>query len=219
MSDRSRHRLLVVDDDQGVRESMAMLLTAAGYEISTAKNGLDALLHLRKFAPDVIISDLAMPQMSGFEFLSVVRRRFPDIPIVAASGAYDCGNRIPDGIPADAFYAKGENRPEELLHTVAELIRSSNALAISHRRKSIPIWIPANGEDSNGLPLIVLTCSECLRSFSPCILYKDAEIQETFCRFCANPIRYIIDFSHSVSAPKHDIATEFRSKQLQMTEP
>ena len=47
-----------------------------------------------------------MPQMSGFEFLSVVRRRFPELLVVAMSGAYDSGDSVPGGVIADAFYAK-----------------------------------------------------------------------------------------------------------------
>jgi CheY-like chemotaxis protein len=51
-----------------------MLLNGAGYDVSTAEHGFDALLQLRRVTPSVIVSDLNMPQMSGSEFLSVVRR-------------------------------------------------------------------------------------------------------------------------------------------------
>src|ERR1039458_8194348 len=125
MSNTSKYRILVVDDEPSVRESLAGFLKTAKYDVSTAENGFDALLQLRRApSPDVIISDLNMPQMSGFEFLSVVRRRFPDIPVVAVSGAYESGECVPSGVIADAFYAKGQHHPEELLRTVAELIRT-----------------------------------------------------------------------------------------------
>ena len=58
-----------------------------------------------------------MPQMSGFELLSVVRRRFPEIPVIAVSGAYETGDRVPGGVIADAFFAKGQHHPDELLRT------------------------------------------------------------------------------------------------------
>jgi len=206
MSNTSKHRVLVVDDEPGIRESMAMFLTAAGYEVSTAEHGFDALLQLRSATPDVIISDLNMPQMSGFEFLSVVRRRFPEIPVVAVSGAYKSGDCVPGGVIADAFFAKGQHHPDELLRTVAELIRTSVARAMNHHRQSAPVWIPRNGKDSKGVPYIVLTCTECLRSFPLSVLREDVqEIQQTPCFFCTTPVRYIIDFSLSVSSPKHDI--------------
>jgi CheY-like chemotaxis protein len=186
---------------------VSSLLQNAGYDVSTAEHGLDALLQLRRAIPDAIISDLNMPQMSGFEFLSVVRRRFPEIPVVAVSGAYESGDCVPGGVIADAFYAKGQHHPAELLRTVAELIRTAAARAINHQRQSAPVWIPRNGKDSNGVPFIVLTCTECLRSFPLSVLHENVqEIQETPCLFCTTPVRYIIDFSLAVFSPKRDIA-------------
>jgi CheY-like chemotaxis protein len=97
-----RRRILVVDDEEVIRELFTRLLQKEGYEVATAENGFDALLKLKQLKPDVIISDLNMPKMSGFEFLSVVRRRFPEASVIASSGAY--GSRVvPTGVLADAF--------------------------------------------------------------------------------------------------------------------
>ena len=117
---------------------LQLLLCQANYDVSTAEDGFDALLQLKVLTPDVIISDLSMPRMSGFEFLSVVRRRFPEIPVVAISGAYESGDHVPGGVIADAFYAKGAHRPDELLRTVADLIRTKTARAKTHRQRSLP---------------------------------------------------------------------------------
>lgn len=197
-----KYHVLVVDDEAAIRESLSMLLVSKGYKVSTANDGFDALLQLRKTAPDLITSDLNMPNMSGFEFLSVVRRRFPQIPVVAISGAYECAEAVPGGIIADGFYAKGQHHPEKLLATVAGLIRTAAARARAHQQQSAPVWIPRNGKDSNGVPFIVVTCTECLRSF-PLSVAEEAlpEVQETPCLFCTNTVRYIVDFSLSVSSP------------------
>ena len=121
MSTSVKHRILVVDDDESVRGVFSLILQKEGYEVTAASNGFDALLKLKEVVPDVIISDLNMPEMSGFEFLSVVRRRFPKISVIASSGAY--GSKVvPTGVLSDAFYAKGEDRAETLLSTVAALI-------------------------------------------------------------------------------------------------
>lgn len=214
----SKHRILLVDDEPSIRESMAILLKEEGYDVTCAEHGFDALLQLKTVTPDVIISDLNMPQMSGFEFLSVVRRRFPEIAVVAMSGAYETGDRIPGGVIADAFYAKGEGHPGELLGTIAELIRNTTAQAINHRRQSAPVWIPRNGKDSKGRPYIVLTCTECLRSFPVSVVTEDVQdIQETPCLFCTNPVRYIVDFSLSVSSPKHDITADAAAERSRAT--
>jgi hypothetical protein len=110
---------------------------------------------------------------------------------------------VPGGVIADAFYPKGNHRPEELLRMVANLIQTRAARAIVHQRQSAPIWIPRNGKDSHGIPFIVLTCTECLRSFPLSVLQEDVqEIQETPCLFCSNPVRYVIDFSIAVFSPK-----------------
>ena len=197
----SIHRILVVDDEESIRVVYAQLLEGEGYEVATAENGFDALLKLKESLPDVIVSDLNMPKMSGFEFLSVVRRRFPKISVIASSGAY--GTRVvPMGVLADAYFAKGQEDPKTLLATVAALIQTSAARAVAHGEESAPVWIPRNGKDSNGIPYIVITCTECLRSF-PLNVTKEEnpEVLETHCLFCSNKVKYIIDFSRSVTSP------------------
>lgn len=99
-----------------------MVLQASGYEVSTAKNGFDALFQLR--VPAILISDLNMPQMSSFELLSMLRWRFPQISVIAMSGAYHSGDAVPGGVIEDASYSKGQSSPEVLLQMVAELVRT-----------------------------------------------------------------------------------------------
>jgi CheY-like chemotaxis protein len=203
MSDPSRPKILVVDDDRAVRSSLAMLLEASGYEVTTATNGFDALLQLKKKLPAIVLSDLNMPEMSGFEFLSVVRRRFPEVSVIAMSCAYSTGDAVPGGVIADAFYAKGDAKPEGLLRSVADLIQTSAAHAVEHKRESAPVWIPRNGKDPHGIPYVVLTCTECLRSFQLSAATEDRQkIQETPCLFCLNIVRYVIDFSIEIASPQ-----------------
>ena len=192
----------------------ARLLQKEGYEVATAENGFDALLKLKHLLPDVIISDLNMPQMTGFEFLSVVRRRFPQSSVVASSGAY--GSRVvPTGVLADVFFAKGQDDPETLLDSVADLIQTSAARARTHQEESAPVWIPRNGKDSNGIPYIVITCTECLRSFPLNVTKEEnSEVLETLCLFYANTVKYIIDFSLSVISPRRALSPPIRTPEL-----
>jgi CheY-like chemotaxis protein len=199
MPTKSKTRILVVEDDATVRSTISKLLREEGYDVSAATDGFDALLHLQQATPDLMLSDLNMPQMSGFELLSVVRRRFPEILVVASSGAY-YSNAIPDGVIADAFYAKGQESAAELLEIIARLIR---ARPTGHKGESAPVWIPRNGKDHNGKPFVVLTCTQCLRSFPFTVDHEPTgEVLKTACIYCPNEVTYIIDFSRSVNSPE-----------------
>ena len=203
MTANSNIRLLVVEDDDTVRYTFSTVLEREGYNVSTANDGFDALLHLQREVPDVILSDLNMPQMSGFELLSVVRRRFPHVMVVAASGAYT-SSAVPEGVIADAFYAKGQESAAKLLEIIANLIRTG---PIEHKGINAPVWIPRNGTDHNGRPFVVLTCTECLRSFPFIVDHEPTgEVLKTACIYCPHEVTYIIDFSRSVNSPEQRAA-------------
>jgi CheY-like chemotaxis protein len=159
--------ILFVDDDSCLREVMALILSEEGYEVSTAEDGLDAIARLRSFVPDVIISDLHMPRMSGVEFLSVVRRRFPAIPVIAISGAYDLNESSAAGVMADAFYPKGRCHPDELFRTIRELLYEPLKRPTNYHPCHSPrVQVARSGVDGCGMPGLLLTCVECLRAFS-----------------------------------------------------
>jgi chemosensory pili system protein ChpA (sensor histidine kinase/response regulator) len=78
----------VVDDDAAIREITSAMLAEKGYEVWTAEDGLEALELLSRLRPDLIVTDLEMPRMSGFELLEIVRERFPRLPCIAVSGRF-----------------------------------------------------------------------------------------------------------------------------------
>lgn len=75
-------RVLIVDDSRLDQELAASLLEDAGYETVLAGNGREALARLEKEAPDLILTDLQMPEMSGLELVQAVHARYPRIPVV-----------------------------------------------------------------------------------------------------------------------------------------
>ena len=190
------YRILVVDDDAGIRQVSKLLLASHGYDVQTAGNGFEALVALRESSPDIIISDLKMPNMSGFEFLSAVRKRFPQIATIAISGEYN-GIR-PIGLLADAFFAKANYRPEQLFEKIAELIKASPLRANLAKGEYAPVWLPRS---TTGY--YVLTCTECLRSFSvpAAETAPGDEVQETECIFCGTAVKYLIEANGDYAAP------------------
>ena len=101
-------KLLVVDDEPLIRKTMSLVLGEIGYRVRSADNGFSALREIRQEMPDILLSDLNMPGMSGFELLSEVRRQFPAIQTIAMSGAFR-GDEVPSGVAADGFYQKGSS--------------------------------------------------------------------------------------------------------------
>ena len=90
MAEESTPQVLVIDDDPTVRRTVAFLLTSAGYGVSTAADGFDALLQLRKISPDLIVSDLNMPKCRDSSFspwFAGASRRFRLWPSVAPTNA------------------------------------------------------------------------------------------------------------------------------------
>lgn len=80
-------RLLLVDDEDEVRRAFERLLAREGYEIESASNGREAFEKVAAGAFDVIISDVAMPEMNGVEFLRKVRERDLDVPVILITAA------------------------------------------------------------------------------------------------------------------------------------
>ena len=79
--------VLLVEDDRDIREAVASLLEAEGYTVLTAAHGKEALAILERGQPCVVLLDLMMPVMSGWDFMDVVRKnkRLEDIPVVVVS--------------------------------------------------------------------------------------------------------------------------------------
>jgi len=82
-------RVLLVDDDEDLREHFATALTSQGFEIFTAGDGEEALTKLARHPIDVIVTDLVMPKVDGFELLKTMRERGDDIPAIVLTGFGD----------------------------------------------------------------------------------------------------------------------------------
>ena len=182
--------LLVVDDESLVRTCLSEILSGAGYAVQIASDGFSALAAIREDIPDLILSDLNMPGMSGFEFLSIVRRRFPSIRVIAMSSAFS-GVDLPKGVAADAFYQKGTH-PTFMLRVVEDMIRPGQSLVTRRLRHLAPIWVPTNGHNASGETYVTITCPECLRAFPQVFDPSAATTLETRCVWCRVPIQCAI---------------------------
>src|ERR1700753_1874983 len=80
---------LIVDDEPRLRQVMVHLMRSDGFQCVEAGNGLEALEQLEKFPAILVLSDLRMPKMDGFELLREIRSRYPDIAVVMITAVAD----------------------------------------------------------------------------------------------------------------------------------
>ena len=118
-------QILVVDDDQGVRDSLARSLQYSGYEVTTAEDGLEALAKLSHMRPDAVIMDVMMPRRYGLETTRMLRQTGNDVPILVLTARDAIGDRV-DGLDAGADdYMVKPFSLEELLARLRALTRRS----------------------------------------------------------------------------------------------
>lgn len=116
--------------------------------------------------------------MSGFELLSVIRRRFPGIYVIAMSGMFT-DSEFPSVVTADAFYRKGGG--------VADLVNMVEPRPLpqrEHRHVPEPIWIQRNGHDASGKEFVTIVCPDCFRLFPQAVGGRPNAILDTSCVFC-----------------------------------
>lgn len=114
-------RVLVVDDEPAIVELVEVLLNGEGFEVTSASNGAEGLQALDRVKPNLIITDIAMPDMEGVEFISKLRKGGVAIPIIAMSG-----NAVGMGfLRASRLFGAAE--------TLVKPFRSADLLSLVHR--------------------------------------------------------------------------------------
>ncbi len=115
-----KEKILVVDDVDTIARVYARFLERQGYEVSIAFNGEEALVTWERFKPDLVISDIRMPKMSGFELANAIKKKNPDQKIILMTGYADEAEVLEQqkshGFP---FFTK----PADLQTTVSKIVK------------------------------------------------------------------------------------------------
>ena len=126
-------RILIVDDDEALRESLELVLRAEGYAVVTANSGEAALSRIEEHPVDVVLCDLRMPGIDGFELMPQIVRHLPGVPIVLMS-AYGTEDLAVEAMRRGAYdYLAKPFEPNEVLLTLKkayerEKLRKANQL-------------------------------------------------------------------------------------------
>ncbi|HJP92203.1 MAG TPA: response regulator transcription factor [Pyrinomonadaceae bacterium] len=117
-------RLLIVDDEPNLLRALEAFLTAEGFDVTTARSGAEALVKIAQTVPDLIISDIRMPGMNGYELARQLRdaSRTALVPIVFLTAKGETGDRV-EGFRAgvDAYFTK-PFVPDELLAMIKNIL-------------------------------------------------------------------------------------------------
>ena len=121
-------KILVIDDDAVVRETIVQVLQEVGYEVLTAEDGVRGMALFRSAQPDLVITDLIMPEKEGLQTITEMLKATPDAKIIAISGGARIGTmdflKIAEVLGAMDALRKPFD-PEELLTTVKNCLARS----------------------------------------------------------------------------------------------
>ena len=117
-------RIIVIDDDEALREVLAKALTDAGHNVAAAANGFDGVKLFREQPADLIVTDLMMPY-GGLPTIRVLRSEFPKLSIIAMSGGGQSHLDIAGGLGANRTLAKPFTA-KEFMDAISEVLASAN---------------------------------------------------------------------------------------------
>jgi CheY-like chemotaxis protein len=170
---------------------MSAVLAEIGYGVRCAEDSSSALRELCREIPDILLSDLNMPGMSGFELLCLVRNRFPGIQTIAMSGMFS-GDEVPPGVDADAFYQKG-TRMESLLGIMRSLPLHGRVIAgsmtalipVPIRHQPVQQQDEADPEQANR----TIACLNCMRMIAMVQNQTVSQMRDIVCADCSRLIQ------------------------------
>ena len=139
----AKAHVLIVDDEPSARSGLARLLSLEGYSVDTADGGKSALEHASAHPPDLVVTDLSMPEMSGLELLARLHESDRDLPVIVATALADLGSAVSAmRAGADDFIAK----PVELDQLTLVIERALQRRAV----KTEAEFLRAQMRESNG---------------------------------------------------------------------
>ncbi len=113
-AESKKHRILIVDDEESMREFLSIMLHREGYQIDTAIDGAQAVNHLRDHSYDLVISDIKMPRMTGLELLNHIKERTPETVVLMVT-AFSSTDEAVDAMKQGAYdYITKPFRNEEI---------------------------------------------------------------------------------------------------------
>lgn len=141
-------KVMIVEDDDSLREIYGIRLTAEGYAVVSARDGEEALAVAVKERPDLIVSDVMMPKISGFDMLDILRST-PEtknikVIMMTALSSEDQRERG-ENLGADRYLVKSQVGIEDVVNVVHEVLGDRNANGVINPEPAAVVQNPAQG--------------------------------------------------------------------------
>ncbi len=205
--------VLVVDDDDEILRGHERILIRAGFAVTTAFNGREALERLSKMSFAAVVSDIAMPELDGVALLREVRALDPDLPVILATGAADLASATA-AVQYGAFrYLFKPIPPDTLVQTVDRAVRLYD---YAHKRRAETLAADGSIGDYAAIDArLTMTLAGLWMAFQPIVRYGAREIHayEALMRTTDDVLRTplaVLDAADRLSR-HHDVGTRVRS--------
>jgi DNA-binding response OmpR family regulator len=142
------YKIFIIEDDEIVAEIYKDKLQAEGYDVEVAHDGENGYLRLKTFAPDLLLLDMMVPELSGVDILTMLRGKpaFKDLPIIAFSGSAEL---LADAtrLGATRVLAKGEYMPNQIVARITEVLAAHRKVGESEAlfMGTLAEWVPPAG--------------------------------------------------------------------------
>lgn len=139
-------KVMLVEDDNSLREIYSIRLTAEGYQIVSAGDGEEALAMAVREKPDLIVSDVMMPKISGFDMLDILRStpETKDIKVIMMTAlSSDDQRQRGESLGADRYLVKSQVGIEDVVNTVHEILGDKGAGGATPAPSAAPATVAA----------------------------------------------------------------------------
>jgi putative nucleotidyltransferase with HDIG domain len=197
--DTATAHILVVDDEEAIREVVSTMLESRGYHCTTLSNGRAAQEFVRKQTPDLVLSDMIMPEMDGIQLLDWLRGYDPEIPVIMVTAIHDISTAL-QAIRRGAYdYILKPFEKDQLFHAVGRAWQHRQ-LVTENKNYQLNLQQEVErktAELTNALDLLTQSYDDTLEALGSALDLKDAETEGHSQRVTA----YTISIAKNVPVP------------------
>ena len=205
-------KILVVDDEEAIREVVSTMLESKGYRCTAVSNGRAAQEQVKKCTPDLVLSDMIMPEMDGIKLLDWLREYDPEVPVIMVTAIHDISTAL-EAIRRGAYdYILKPFEKDQLFLGVGRALQHRRLVA---ENRSYQLKLEQQVEErtaqlNQSLAQLEQSYDDTLEALGSALDLKDAETEG----HCQRVTAFSISIAKAMSVPNHDLAILARAAFL-----